>query len=49
VVLDIPYQPTPIQASGSLGPPIDLGGTAATDEAARERDWPATISFITAN
>jgi pimeloyl-ACP methyl ester carboxylesterase len=49
VVLDIPYQPTPIDVPAGSGPLIDLGGSAAADEAAHERDWPATINFITAN
>jgi hypothetical protein len=28
---------------------IDLGGTAAGDDAAQVSDWPAAIKFITTN
>ncbi|MBV9423815.1 MAG: acyl-CoA thioesterase/BAAT N-terminal domain-containing protein [Solirubrobacterales bacterium] len=46
IVLDVPYTPPVIETPGPRGR-INLGGSAAADEAAHLSDWPATINFIT--
>jgi BAAT / Acyl-CoA thioester hydrolase C terminal len=47
IVLGIPYARPVLETRGARGALIDLGGTAAANEAAHERDWRATIDFVT--
>jgi dienelactone hydrolase len=47
LVFGIPYEPSFTRASVANGRAvIDLGGTSAADSAARARDWPDAIAFI---
>ena len=48
-VFSFPYVPEVIEERESPGTVIDLGGTAAGDNAAHVSDWPAAIRFILAN
>lgn len=48
-VFSFPFLPPVIEERESPGSVIDLGGTAAGDNAAHISDWPAAIKFILTN